>query len=374
VHADVFAVEPDAVQVTWRAAPAGRHRVDVVDRGAALVATHEVDVDVDVAAGGGAGGTVVRGLPAGSDLSARIDDGPPVRFATPAPPTGAELFKLATINDLHIGATRFGFFGTIHERPAPAEPHPIRCARAAVAAALDWGAQLLVLKGDLTDKGWPEEWDRIGTLLHSLPIPVAIAPGNHDLSPLRTVEPQPELARHGLHLAHGVEVIELPGLRLVLADTVVPGSNHGRVADVHDDVCRVLARASGPAMVAMHHQPQRYRVTTYLPRGIPGPEAERFLAAVAAANRRTLVTTGHTHRHRRRVRHGLTVTEVGSTKDYPGAWSGYTVYEGGIRQTTYRITEPGCIRWTEQSGRAALGLWRYWAPGRLDDRSFTLRW
>ena len=86
------------------------------------------------------------------------------------------------------------------------------------------------------------------------------------------------------------------------------------------------------------------------------------------------VTSGHTHRHRRR-RHGTAViTEVGSPKDFPGTWAGYVVHEGGIRQVVRRIARPDVLRWTERSAAAAFGLWCRWSPGTLDDRCFAHTW
>src|SRR5262245_5737970 len=320
---EVFAVEDTTVQVTWRAARANeRLHIEITCEGSGeIVASRDVD-------GSPAGGAVLGGLEPRTAYVARLSGSRGKRFATLAAPRGAPTFKLATINDLHVGNESFGYLERMHE-DTQGDLHPIRCSRAAIADALEWGAQMLVVKGDLTHKGWPEQWAQVGELLAGLPVPVAIAPGNHDLGPDRTVEPQAALAALGLHLAHGVEAVDLPGIRLVIADTVIPGSNGGRIAYLQDEVCGVAARAPGPALVAMHHHPQRFRKPTFLPCGIPGPEARAFLAALATANPRTLVTTGHTHRHRRHQIAGLTVTEVGSTKDYPGAWAGYAVSEGG---------------------------------------------
>ena len=39
------------------------------------------------------------------------------------------------------------------ERPVPAESHPIRATRAALNELTRWGAQLVLIKGDLTDRG-----------------------------------------------------------------------------------------------------------------------------------------------------------------------------------------------------------------------------
>jgi hypothetical protein len=86
------------------------------------------------------------------------------------------------------------------------------------------------------------------------------------------------------------------------------------------------------------------------------------------------VTTGHTHRYRRR-RHGpVLITTTGSPKDYPGAWTGYAVHEGGIRQVVRRIAAPDCIRWTQRTAHALFGGWALWAPGLRSHRCFTHPW
>jgi hypothetical protein len=134
------------------------------------------------------------------------------------------------------------------------------------------------------------------------------------------------------------------------------------------------ATSPTPVVVLLHHQLMTTPVPTHLPVGIPRAEAEPFLDALAAAQPATLVTSGHTHRHRRRNRGPLVITEVGSTKDYPGAWAGYVVHEGGIRQVVHRIGAPDVLAWTDTSKAAALGAWGRWSPGRLPDRCFTHRW
>jgi 3',5'-cyclic-AMP phosphodiesterase len=345
--ATVFAVEDTTVQVVWR--EAGEVR-------ATTFTGLAPDADVELTPSPATG---------------------PVRARTLAPPPGPELCRVATINDLHIGTRSFGFLKTIRERPEPRELHAVRCARAALAEALAWGARFLVVKGDLTNKATVDEWAQVGDLLAGLPVPVAVVPGNHDVHPDRDVDPQPGLRRHGLHVVHGVEAVDLPGTRLLLVDTAIPEEAGGRVAHVQDEVVRLLRRAAAAGrsgLVAMHHHPQRFRWPTFIPKGIPGPEAKRFLDAVAEANRDTLVTTGHTHRHRRHRWTPVPVSEVGATKDYPGTWTGYVIHEGGIRQVVRRIEEPSCLHWTERTRRAALGAWRWWSPGRLDDRCFSITW
>jgi 3',5'-cyclic-AMP phosphodiesterase len=362
----VFAVEDTGAQVCWSDLAPGRFRLRALVDGADVAETV-------VESTGGPGAADLTDLPAATSFEVSLAGARGQGASTLAPPSGRELCRVASINDLHLGATDFGLFHRLKD-DRPSEPHPLRCARAAIRESLAWGAQLLIVKGDLTHNGTPAQWAAIGQLLGGLRVPVAVVPGNHDVRPSREVDPQPELRRHGLHLVHGVEVMDVPGVRILLVDSTEFGHHHGRIAHIQDEIARLVGRAAGPALVAMHHHPQRWRVQPYYPPGIPQPESRRFLEAVEAANPATLVTTGHTHRHRRHTHGPVTVTEIGSTKDYPGTWASYVVHERGIRQVVRRVAAPDAIAWTEYTRRAVGGVWGWWSPGRLSDRCFSLDW
>ena len=364
---EVFATGTTWVQLTWSAVGPGPVTVRTGD--------HAVDVDAD----GGPGAVLLPDLAPG--VEHRIDltgAGLPapvaLRARTLVPPPGALLHRIATVSDTHLGSHGTGFLHTIIEKPEPTEPHPTRCARWALREARAWGADELVVKGDLVDRSDAASWAIADSVLSELDVPVSVVPGNHEWSGHGDVDPVAGLARHGRRLVTGVEHHDRPGIRVVLLDSAIPGTDPGRLSVLLHDV---LAAASGtdlPLFVAMHHQPMRWRVPTYLPAGVPGPDARHFLGELARVNPRTLVTSGHTHRHRRRHVGPVTITEVGSTKDFPGTWAGYEVHEGGIVQTVRRIAEPSCIRWTDHTRRAAAGVWQLWSPGRLGDRCFTRTW
>jgi hypothetical protein len=137
---------------------------------------------------------------------------------------------------------------------------------------------------------------------------------------------------------------------------------------------QLAAGSSGPAWVALHHPPERHRAPTVYPPGVPFGESRHFLDALAAAKPGAFVTCGHRHRNRRYNYGSVVVTEVGATKDYPGVWAGYKVYEGGLVQVVRRISRPDVISWTEATRRAMNGQWHRWSPGRLDDRCFAVSW
>ena len=363
----VFAVEDTAAQVCWANLPEG-----------AMVGA--ADATVTVPAGGRPGAATLAGLPPASrlDLWLRPPGGARRRvgrFHTLAPPPGELLCRFATVNDLHIGERHFGVLRRIREDPRPdGEPYPVRCTRAALAEAVEWGAQAVLAKGDLTYMGRPPQWQEVGRLLATVPVPVDATLGNHDVG-RKAVDGRGPLARHGIDLVEGAGARDLPGIRAVLVDTTVPRRSGGRVGDeLRQRIVDLAASAPGPVFLALHHYPQRFQFPTAYPRGIPGDNARALLDAVSTAKPATLVATGHSHRNRKH-RHGpLVVVEIGATMHYPGTWAGYAVHEGGIRQVVRRVAAPDAIEWTERTRRALLGLWGPWAAGTLRQRCFSHHW
>ena len=377
----VFAVEDRSLQLVWRALGPGPVEVRAADT--------VVHVETD----GGPGSVVLDDLPPRTTLEVTLrGDGAVVtspdghtrpipahwrrlRATTLASPPGAELFRFATISDLHIGATRFGYRGTMIERPVPEVAHPIRAAAAAIDDLDAWGAQLLLVKGDLTDNGRAKDWDSVGRLLADCPIPVDMLPGNHDRYGAEG-EPDPydALEHLGHDMTRHVKHLDVPGLRLILADSTSFGHRTGRIRYLEDPILALLTSSSTPAFITLHHYAQRFPFPTFHPPGISSTEANPFIRQVAAVKPTTMISSGHTHRHRRRQVGPIVLTEVGSPKDYPGTWAGYVVHEGGIRQVVRRVSRPDILRWTDYSAAAALHAWGVWSPGWLSHRCFTHAW
>lgn len=351
------------MQLVWPALPPGPHTVEVGDR------TTVVEGD------GGPAAVVVEGLPAATRLDVVVDGALAATLTTLRPPPGRELFRLATVSDLHMGdGHTFGILPTLRH-PGGEDDSPIPRATAAALAELEvWGAQLVVVKGDLTHHGEEHEFEQAAQLLASPGMPVVATIGNHDVRPGH-VDGRPALAAAGIELAvGGITVRDVPGLRVVVADATLPGRHPGSFRRVGAAILDAAGSAPGPVLLAMHHQLQPLPVPTHWPPGVLGPASGRFLRALAEANPATVVTSGHTHRHRARRAGPVLVTEVGSPKDHPGGWGGYAVYEGGIRQVVRRTMAPEVLRWTEATKRALFGVWGRWSPGRLDDRCVSHRW
>ncbi|MDP8988190.1 MAG: hypothetical protein M3N11_07575, partial [Actinomycetota bacterium] len=154
----VFAVEDTTAQLVWGHLPPGAARVTA---GGA-----EVVVEGD----GGPAAALLEGLPPDRFLEVVVEregasPAPAEGLRTLAPPPGRELFRFATVNDIHLGDPRFGKWPAIPHPDDGGEPPPQRCLRAAVAELREWGAELVVAKGDLTDHGTVEEWRVAAELL-----------------------------------------------------------------------------------------------------------------------------------------------------------------------------------------------------------------
>lgn len=296
---------------------------------------------------GAVAAVVVDGLEPGT----RYDD---LGATTLEPPPGRELARVGVLSDTHIGAWRFGHLPRRRSTTAPTD-----CLRAALSEVVTWGASLVVVKGDVTDHGTEEHWAEADAVLAECPVPVLLTLGNHDVQ--RHALPRP--------LAP-VQVRDVPGLRVVLADSTLP-LKHGGSPPL--DALDALD-GSGPALLCFHHQLQPHRLPTMWPPGIPGDAGRRYLDEVAARNPATVVSTGHTHRHRVRHHGPIVISETASTKDYPGTWTGFAVHEGGIRQVARRVAAPAAIAWTESTASSFLAVWGRYSPGRLTDRCYTHVW
>lgn len=300
-------------------------------------------------------------------------DGTTVR--TQPRPGGELLCRFATVNDVHFGETEAGRVddltdGPIRRADPGATPYPevMNHAAALEIAAIEPVA--VIVKGDLSVDGEPEEWEAFescyrapfGDRLH-------VVRGNHDAY------------RHQAEYA-GDQWIELPGVTVALLDTAIPGATTGTITteqvDWLDDHC---AGADRPVFVMGHHQqwigdgPDAKRSDDYF--GLH-PDASDALDALT--ERRSSVigyAAGHTHRHRVRpmARSGRPSIEIGCTKDFPGTWAEYRVHEGGIMQVVHRMSTADALEWSE----SCRGLYsdfgvdyETYALGTLADRCFTI--
>jgi 3',5'-cyclic AMP phosphodiesterase CpdA len=298
---------------------------------------------------------------------------------TLATPTGDLLSVLATVNDVHFGEVAAGqiddfTIGPIR-RPSPADdPYPEVMNRAIVAEIQTVEPAAVIVKGDLSLDGAPAEWeafercyrDTFGDRLH-------VVRGNHDGYRFQT-----EYA--------GDQRIDLPGTTIALLDTVIPGSTTGDLTtDQTDWLDALAADSTQPVFVMGHHQ------QWIAPPGTdPGevrrsdeyfglhPDASDRLDDLCA-RRRSIVAyaAGHTHRHRVRTmtRALIPSIEIGCTKDFPGTWAEYRVYEHGIMQVVHRVSSQRALAWSESCRNLYADFdidYETYALGTLADRCFVI--
>ena len=84
---------------------------------------------------------------------------------------------------------------------------------------------------------------------------------------------------------------------------------------------------------------------------------------------------GHTHRNRVRryaASGEIPYVEVNCTKDYPGGWAHYRLFEdGSFRQEVRRISSPRALQHSARCRDFFKGFYRIFSLGQLSERSFV---
>ncbi len=294
-------------------------------------------------------------------------------FSTLTRPTGQLLATVATVSDVHIGETECGHYEGVNLGPtlraAPDEPpYPETMARAAAAEIAAADVDAVVAKGDLTGRGAAAE---LATFLDIFRSPFGDrlhwTNGNHDVCKVSELNSADR---------PGTELVKVAGARLALLDTAVPGVTGGRVTDSQlawlDDLGGDPGDAT-PVLVFGHHPLYDHAAFTA---GIDSADSDRLVEVFARRPALAGYFAGHSHRNLvRRLPHTGDVpwAEVGATKDYPGVWAEYRIYEGGILQVVHRISSPEALDWTDRTRAMFGGLYPSYSFGSLADRCFRVR-
>ena len=290
-------------------------------------------------------------------------------------PGGELLCRLATVNDIHFGEVEAGRvddsdLGPI-QRVDPGEPpYPETMNRGAVSEIAAIEPAAVVAKGDLTADGLEEEFAAFdGCYRRAFGDRLHVIRGNHD-------------AYHGQQVYPGDRVVDLPGVRLALLDTVMPTATTGRVTvDQLTWLDDIAAEADRPVFVMGHHQTWLGSASGARPAeyfGINPDDSDALVALIARRTRIVAYAAGHTHRNRVRfapVDGAVPHVEVACVKDFPGSWAEYRVYEGGITQVHHRVSTPDALAWSERCRHLYrdFGIdYEDYALGRLEDRCFTI--
>lgn len=123
-------------------------------------------------------------------------------------------------------------------------------------AALRPRPDVLVITGDLTDCGLPEEYALLQEMLSRLEIPVLLLPGNHDRRDnlIAGLSLGPHTVLDG---GFAQFVADLGPMRLIGLDTLVPGQSAGALCETRLAFLETaLAEAKDkPVAIFMHHPP-----------------------------------------------------------------------------------------------------------------------
>lgn len=151
--------------------------------------------------------------------------------------------------------------------------------------ALDPRPDCVVVTGDLVEHGRPREYEALAAILDGHPLPLHLAPGNHDdPAVLATV------------LGPAPPVAEYPFATVITLDSHVPGKPAGLLgAQQLARLDAALAEHPGkPAFVAVHHPP--IAVAVPLLDGMRLDDGPALAEVVARHPRVARVLSGHVHR------------------------------------------------------------------------------
>ncbi|MEI4260369.1 phosphodiesterase [Roseovarius sp. D0-M9] len=171
-------------------------------------------------------------------------------------------------------------------------------------------AERIVITGDLTHHGRPEEYARLREALAGCPLPVHLMIGNHDCrTPFAAVFPDTPRTPEG-HVQH---VVDTGDTRLILLDTVDEGRHEGLLCDARLRwLDAALAGAEGRrTVVFLHHPP--------MPVGFEAMDAiglanrTELLALLNRRGNTCLLMAGHVHRTVSGVAGGIATTLLKST-------------------------------------------------------------
>lgn len=212
--------------------------------------------------------------------------------------------------------------------------------RADTAAALDAAVgrlnalptppDLVVVTGDLTEHGFPEEYAEFRRIMTPLAAPFVVLPGNHD---------RREALRAAFAGAAGLPAtgplhytVETFPVRLVCLDSLIEGSGRGRIGPEQLSwLDRTLAQAPDRTTVlALHHPPFPTGIGHVDAVGLE--DADALGAIVARHGQVERVIAGHVHRAMQRRWSGTLASTAPSTTHAvsldlrPGAVAAY-IYE-----------------------------------------------
>jgi 3',5'-cyclic-AMP phosphodiesterase len=251
-------------------------------------------------------------------------------------------FLLLQISDTHIGANWDGV-----------DPDESLLRAVEAILSLPDKPDALLVSGDLTDNGAPDEYRRVRELLAPLELTPHVIPGNHDLrGPLREAFGLPGEGEEPVSYA-----VDLGPLRLICLDSTVPGAEGGSLDGGRIEwLDAALAEdAETPTVIALHHPPLHTQIPTFERIGL-APDSCTALAEVVARNPQVKrIVAGHVHRSIVAELSGRAVVTVPSTylqaaldftspklemRPDPPGFALHALRDGSLATHLQRITAP----------------------------------
>jgi hypothetical protein len=343
----------------------------------------------------------IEGLDPATDYSISIEvDGAtaePSRYfsgsaRTHDAPASAEVASFATLNDLHFGESRIGGvlsedheygdaapgFPVIHDDDYDT-PYAEFMNADAIREINRLEVDCTVIKGDIADRGLPEQFETAARTFAGFDNPHHPFLGNHDY--LEVLQGR-DVDGYGILGAEPApRSFDLAGWRLILLDTTIPGQHDGAFGQERRDwLAQALdesRRLDMPTLLFTHHQPVPPEHRGSYPNSIgmdPNDSLALFDVLTAAPHVKAMLI-GHTHRNRVRrypQAGSIPFVEVNNPKDYPSGFAHYRLFEdGSFRQEVRRTPSERALLHSTRCRSLFGGGYQHFTLGSLEERSYV---
>ncbi len=334
------------------------------------------------------------------EITGTTNEYSPGTVRTLTTPSGKFLFQFATLNDVHVGEEVAGLIiigdKVLNEGftwPDENNPYWLFMNTSAVNEINERGAEFVIIKGDITSEHRKEEFEKAKEIFSLFNMPYVVLRGNHD-----RIDDDPEnyyvtvfdienfapLGNHYIIDSHGHFFIsfDYENFHFVGLDSAdIDGGGkicNEQLSWLEGDLTSASTKIT---FIFLHHPVVAEQGDVA---GIAGllndkESRERFLQIIGGNPQVKAVFSGHTHRNKVTYSDkapGVVFAETGSTKEYPGGYTIYRVYENGYMSNFYKTRCPECREWSEitRGEYDFLGGGQVVLFGKLEDRNYVKEW